>query len=77
MDRLVKEFGSGNPKAAEERHACGRLPFSILIVPGGGMFADAVRAADEKFSLSADAAHWMAILGMEQYAFYFRIKAAL
>lgn len=34
------------------------------------MFANAVRAADEKYSLGADAAHWMAVLGMEQYAFH-------
>ena len=36
----------------------------LLVVPGGGLFAEAVRreqAAD-------DAAHWMAIAAMEQYA---------
>ena len=59
-----------------KRHASERLPFSILIVPGGGMFADAVREADEKFSLGADAAHWMAILGMEQYACYLQDKSS-
>jgi aspartokinase-like uncharacterized kinase len=41
---------------------------SLLIVPGGGPFADAVRAADKQHSLNATDAHWMAILGMEQYA---------
>jgi len=76
VDRLVKEFGSENPNLVDEVEASGRLPFSILIVPGGGMFADAVRAADERFSLGADAAHWMAILGMEQYAFYLRDKSS-
>lgn len=40
----------------------------ILIVPGGGPFADAVRAVDEQFSLTDDDAHWMAILGMDQFA---------
>lgn len=75
VDRLVKEFGSENPKAAEGIHAYGRTAISILIVPGGGMFADTVRAADEKYSLSADAAHWMAILGMEQYACYLKDKS--
>jgi aspartokinase-like uncharacterized kinase len=70
VERLVKEFGSGNLKAAGNTHAGGESPFSILIVPGGGLFANAVRAADEKYSLGADAAHWMAVLGMEQYAFY-------
>lgn len=40
----------------------------LLIVPGGGPFADAVRAADGDIGLGDDAAHWMAILGMGQYA---------
>ena len=43
-----------------ERHA-------LLVVPGGGGFADAVREADRRFGLSAAAAHRMAILGMEQF----------
>ena len=40
----------------------------LLVVPGGGPFADAVRAADGRTRLSDDAAHWMAILAMDQYA---------
>jgi 5-(aminomethyl)-3-furanmethanol phosphate kinase len=40
----------------------------ILVVPGGGPFADAVRRFDRSFGLSPDAAHWMAILAMDQYA---------
>jgi aspartokinase-like uncharacterized kinase len=40
---------------------------SLVIVPGGGPFADAVRAVDQRHSLSSDDAHWMAILGMEQF----------
>lgn len=40
----------------------------LLIVPGGGPFADAVRAIDTQLRLSDDAAHWMAILAMDQYA---------
>ena len=40
----------------------------ILVVPGGGPFADAVRAFEQREPLSADAAHWMAILAMDQYA---------
>jgi 5-(aminomethyl)-3-furanmethanol phosphate kinase len=80
VDRLVKEFGSGSPKIpdegyASEGYASEGLTCSILIVPGGGAFADAVRKTDESFSLSADAAHWMAILGMEQYACYLLDKS--
>ena len=40
----------------------------LLIVPGGGPFADAVREADTAVGLSDGAAHWMAILAMDQYA---------
>lgn len=41
---------------------------SLVVVPGGGPFADIVRAMDSSLSLGDDAAHWMAILGMAQYA---------
>jgi aspartokinase-like uncharacterized kinase len=37
-------------------------------VPGGGPFADAVRGVDARLALSEDAAHWMAVLAMDQYA---------
>ena len=40
----------------------------LLVVPGGGPFADAVRQADRQVGLSPDAAHWMAVLAMDQYA---------
>jgi aspartokinase-like uncharacterized kinase len=40
----------------------------IVVVPGGGPFADAVRAFGREHRLSADAAHWMALLAMDQYA---------
>jgi aspartokinase-like uncharacterized kinase len=40
----------------------------LVVVPGGGPFADAVRSADARFGLPDDAAHWMAILAMDQYA---------
>jgi 5-(aminomethyl)-3-furanmethanol phosphate kinase len=40
----------------------------LLIVPGGGPFADAVREIDRRHGLTDDAAHWMAVLAMDQYA---------
>jgi aspartokinase-like uncharacterized kinase len=40
----------------------------VLVVPGGGPFADAVREFDRSVGVSPDAAHWMAILAMDQYA---------
>ena len=48
----------------------GRLGVEVplVIVPGGGPFADTVRDVDDRYALPASAAHWMAILGMDQYA---------
>jgi aspartokinase-like uncharacterized kinase len=40
-----------------------------VILPGGGPFAEAVRAFDRTYGLSDEAAHWMAILAMDQYAY--------
>jgi aspartokinase-like uncharacterized kinase len=39
----------------------------LLIVPGGGEFADTVRSCDRRYRLTATTAHWMAILAMDQY----------
>ena len=39
----------------------------LLVVPGGGGFADAVRDADRRFRLHPPTSHRMAILGMEQF----------
>jgi 5-(aminomethyl)-3-furanmethanol phosphate kinase len=40
----------------------------LVVVPGGGPLADTVRELDGRLGLSAAAAHWMAILAMDQYA---------
>jgi aspartokinase-like uncharacterized kinase len=40
----------------------------VVIVPGGGPFADAVRAAQRQMGFDDRAAHSMALLAMEQYA---------
>lgn len=39
----------------------------IIIVPGGGPFADQIRTAQDDFHFSDQAAHHMAILAMAQY----------
>jgi aspartokinase-like uncharacterized kinase len=39
----------------------------LLVVPGGGAFADAVRDHDSRFALQPATAHRMAILAMEQF----------
>ena len=40
---------------------------NVVVVPGGGPFADAVREAQPKIGFGDDAAHHMALLAMEQY----------
>jgi aspartokinase-like uncharacterized kinase len=40
----------------------------VVVVPGGGPFADAVRQMFRRVKIGEDAAHWMAVLGMDQYA---------
>ncbi len=44
--------------------------YSFLVVPGGGPMADLVRDIYSRGDLSQEAAHWMAILAMEQYAYF-------
>jgi probable H4MPT-linked C1 transfer pathway protein len=41
---------------------------SLLVVPGGGVFADTVREIDRRIGLTAAGSHWMAVLAMDQYA---------
>jgi dihydroneopterin aldolase len=40
----------------------------VVLVPGGGPFADAVRDAQPRMGFDDEAAHRMALLAMEQYA---------
>jgi aspartokinase-like uncharacterized kinase len=42
----------------------------LVVVPGGGSFADAVRRACALHDPGASAAHWMAILAMDQHAHF-------
>ena len=56
LDAVLGEIAS----AARER--------SLLIVPGGGPFADVVRDVDRHYGIPDEAAHWMAVLAMDQYA---------
>jgi len=41
--------------------------YPVLVVPGGGRFADAVRAEDRRFGLRASTSHRMAVLAMDQF----------
>ena len=71
MEAVVKVGGSLEESPASLRVLCQELSklskrHRILIVPGGGRFADRVRESDKEFSLSPTIAHKMAILGMDQ-----------
>jgi 5-(aminomethyl)-3-furanmethanol phosphate kinase len=63
---VLRRDGSRAPVLHALGAAAGRG--RVLVVPGGGWFADAVREIDREISLGSDAAHWMAVLGMEQCA---------
>lgn len=69
--RLTVVKLGGSLIEADELRPClaavvARLP-PCLVVPGGGPFADAVRAAQGRLGLDELAAHRMAILAMQQY----------
>ena len=42
----------------------------MLIVPGGGLFSDLVKVVYDIYGISESTAHWMAILAMDQYAYF-------
>ena len=63
---VLKIGGSLNDCAGEICSQILDLGLPVLIVPGGGAFADLVR----KCPVDGSAAHWMAIAAMEQYGWY-------
>ncbi|HWH92943.1 MAG TPA: hypothetical protein VNT03_03700 [Baekduia sp.] len=71
----VVKVGGGLARAAGDgalRALCTRIGEAgtrhrLLVVPGGGQFADAVREHDRRFGLRLQTAHRMAILAMEQF----------
>ncbi|MDQ7029089.1 MAG: hypothetical protein Q9O62_04600 [Ardenticatenia bacterium] len=73
FDALVKVGGSLCTQAALRSSATAwaalATEYRLLVLPGGGPFADQVRAVDTHFRLSDSAAHWMAILAMDQYGY--------
>jgi 5-(aminomethyl)-3-furanmethanol phosphate kinase len=68
---IVVKLGGSLAKARTLRgwlKALSRGKGRAVVVPGGGAFADTVRAEQERLHLSDRAAHRMALLAMEQYA---------
>jgi len=71
IDVVVKVGGSAlRDPAALDRvlAALDAASCAMVIVPGGGPFADAVREVDRRLTLSDEVAHWMAVRAMDQYA---------
>lgn len=66
---VVKLGGSHalSPLLREWIDALGCARGRVVVVPGGGPFADAVRAAQPAMGFDDDAAHDMALMGMAQY----------
>jgi aspartokinase-like uncharacterized kinase len=73
MDATVVKVGGSLALYPEKLRAlCAKLSeistkHKLIVVPGGGEFADLVRDLDKQFNLSNEASHRMAILGMDQY----------
>ena len=69
---VVKVGGSLATYPEKLKTLCAKLSdlsknHNLIIMPGGGEFSDVARSLDEKFSLSCQVSHRMAILGMDQY----------
>jgi 5-(aminomethyl)-3-furanmethanol phosphate kinase len=64
---LTREAGDAALRALCSAIAEAGARHPLLVVPGGGEFADAVRDHDRRFGLGARAAHRMAILAMDQF----------
>jgi len=70
MKPLVVKLG-GSTAGHEEMQrwidALASAAFPLVIVPGGGPFADQVRMSQKRLNYSDEAAHAMAILAMDQF----------
>lgn len=71
MKVIVVKLGGSTSREAQGHiwiAALAKAALPLVIVPGGGPFADAVRALQAKMGFADRAAHAMAILAMEQFA---------
>jgi 5-(aminomethyl)-3-furanmethanol phosphate kinase len=66
---VVKLGGSlaGTPALGHWIEALDQYAGPLIVVPGGGGFADAVRAMQKTMKFDDDAAHHIAMVAMEQY----------
>lgn len=75
MEAVLKVGGSIAEYPVSLKELCKELAicakdYEILIVPGGGRFADTVRDFDKTYSLSSTVAHEMAVLAMDQFGLF-------
>jgi aspartokinase-like uncharacterized kinase len=69
---VVVKFGGSLERRADFPNICKGIGRSFqdkkaVIIPGGGRFADIVRASDERWGLDASTSHLMALLAMDQF----------
>jgi aspartokinase-like uncharacterized kinase len=74
VDAVIKVGGSLAEYPENLRLLCHKLAglakkYMLIVVPGGGRFADVVREFDNRFALSCNRAHSMAVLAMDQFGF--------
>jgi 5-(aminomethyl)-3-furanmethanol phosphate kinase len=80
---LIVKIGGGMMAAVDDLDAVLRAVAAlsrtrrVVVVAGGGIFADAVRELDRRIGLPDEAAHWMAILAMDQYAHFLTTRLPL
>jgi len=72
--KAVLKIGGSLSRGNGLRALCreiGRLSehYSLMVVPGGGDFAEQVREADRRYHIVETAAHCMALLAMDQYGY--------
>jgi aspartokinase-like uncharacterized kinase len=72
VDAVIKVGGSLAEDPERLIDLCAKLSelaknYKLIVVPGGGMFADVVRDSDNHFNLSSGISHRMAILAMDQF----------
>ncbi len=75
MEAVLKVGGSLVEYPVSLKKLCKKLAsfakdHKILIVPGGGKFADVVRDLDKTYGLSNTIAHKMAVLAMDQFGLF-------
>jgi 5-(aminomethyl)-3-furanmethanol phosphate kinase len=70
----VLKIGGSLGRGGGLQRICGEIGrlgknFRLMVVPGGGQFADEVRAAYKRYALDETTAHRMALLAMDQFGY--------